>query len=379
MTERKTLVITEGITDKKLVIRLLSFFVSDKVEVFLLKSNIYQLYDYYEYFGTAYEDLDVRLVLLECCKKTHNKRELAVLNHDYSQILLVFDLDPHTSPIFDQKIKKLMCHFDDSSNFGRLYINYPMLEAFRHINPQCLYCMQPDPNFTQSKFLLSDISHYKKDVGSHGFRTEKDTSVQVISYAIQQHLEKAALLLQKTCRDILNDPSWLVALLELQVKEIKKNKQGYIISTFPLMIPELYPGLYRTFLNGAPMPVGKDSCKEQPKLRKNKLMEGKKLMMVNLMGQRSCNFFAPNLEQANLKDCSLDSRKAAVSLKTNQGRCQAPRFWERNWWSHMEDLPKAAPLGFRWIFCRYRRVRNSSRILDAHDYGYAAWAFLVRA
>lgn len=31
-----------------------------------------------------------------------------------------------------------------------------------------------------------------------------------------------------------------------------------------------------------------------------------------------------------------------------------------------------------WVFCRYRRVKNSARILDAHDYGYEAWRFPVR-
>jgi len=39
-----------------------------------------------------------------------------------------------------------------------------------------------------------------------------------------------------------------------------------------------------------------------------------------------------------------------------------------------------APKGFRWVFCRYRKVRgNSQKYLDAHDYGYQSWAFLVRA
>ncbi len=40
---------------------------------------------------------------------------------------------------------------------------------------------------------------------------------------------------------------------------------------------------------------------------------------------------------------------------------------------------KPAPPGYRWVFCRYRRKRNSDELLDAHDYGYEAWAFLVRA
>jgi len=40
---------------------------------------------------------------------------------------------------------------------------------------------------------------------------------------------------------------------------------------------------------------------------------------------------------------------------------------------------KPAPSGFRWVFTRFRRVKNSAKVLDAHDYGYEAWAFLVRA
>ena len=39
---------------------------------------------------------------------------------------------------------------------------------------------------------------------------------------------------------------------------------------------------------------------------------------------------------------------------------------------------KSAPPGYRQIFCRYRRVKNSTKVLDAHDYGYEAWCFLVR-
>lgn len=40
---------------------------------------------------------------------------------------------------------------------------------------------------------------------------------------------------------------------------------------------------------------------------------------------------------------------------------------------------KPAPAGFRWVCVRYRRVKNSTKVLDAHAYGYEAWCFLVRA
>jgi hypothetical protein len=36
------------------------------------------------------------------------------------------------------------------------------------------------------------------------------------------------------------------------------------------------------------------------------------------------------------------------------------------------------PKGMKWIFCRFRKVRgNSGKVLDAREYGYEAWAFLV--
>lgn len=31
-----------------------------------------------------------------------------------------------------------------------------------------------------------------------------------------------------------------------------------------------------------------------------------------------------------------------------------------------------------YIFCRYRRVKNSDRYLDAHDYGYDAWRIPIK-
>jgi hypothetical protein len=31
-----------------------------------------------------------------------------------------------------------------------------------------------------------------------------------------------------------------------------------------------------------------------------------------------------------------------------------------------------------WIFCRYRRVKNSTRMLDAWDYGYVAWCIPIK-
>jgi hypothetical protein len=53
-------------------------------------------------------------------------------------------------------------------------------------------------------------------------------------------------------------------------------------------------------------------------------------------------------------------------------------------WKEVHTSMKAikvppAPPGMKWIFTRFRRVRNSNKVLDAWDYGYQAWPLLVRA
>lgn len=37
----------------------------------------------------------------------------------------------------------------------------------------------------------------------------------------------------------------------------------------------------------------------------------------------------------------------------------------------------SAPKGTRRVFTRFRKTRNGKKILDAYDYGYEAWTFLV--
>ncbi len=31
-----------------------------------------------------------------------------------------------------------------------------------------------------------------------------------------------------------------------------------------------------------------------------------------------------------------------------------------------------------YVYCRYRRVKNSDRYLDAYEYGYKAWRIPIR-
>lgn len=43
---------------------------------------------------------------------------------------------------------------------------------------------------------------------------------------------------------------------------------------------------------------------------------------------------------------------------------------------HKDD--STLPKGYRWVYCKKHRVRNSNRYIYAEDYGYDFWRFPVR-
>jgi|P1105metagenome_2_1110788.scaffolds.fasta_scaffold01613_24 hypothetical protein len=46
--------------------------------------------------------------------------------------------------------------------------------------------------------------------------------------------------------------------------------------------------------------------------------------------------------------------------------------------SPISPLERPSPAKYGFIFVRFRRVKNSNRVLDAWDYGHKAWKIPVR-
>lgn len=83
----------------------------------------------------------------------------------------------------------------------------------------------------------------------------------------------------------------------------------------------------------------------------------------------------------NGKPTPIDLRTLIVvdsAFPSNAG-VRFPRWRRRRYMALRAITTASAPPGWRWVFCRFRRVKNSQRLLDAHEYGYTSWCFLVRA
>lgn len=100
------------------------------IEIYSYKNPIYELIDklYEELVKDEY--LDILLLLKEYETSKREKQKLSKL---YTGIYLIFDFEPHY-PKFD--IKRLIMFkkfFNESLDGGLLLINYPMIEAFKHL------------------------------------------------------------------------------------------------------------------------------------------------------------------------------------------------------------------------------------------------------
>ena len=131
MANRKILLLVEGEkADVALMNHLLSVYdLNIEYEIVSYRTNIHQLYsDLFENNDPSDFDLLQHLKFRE----PDSQRRL-IFDQRYSDVYLVFDLDPQ-DPRFDpEKIRQMAYYFRESSDMGKLYINYPMVESFYHM------------------------------------------------------------------------------------------------------------------------------------------------------------------------------------------------------------------------------------------------------
>lgn len=197
----KILIIVEGSgKDLGLMTKLLTIYgISNNHQIVSYNTNIYDLYQRM-FFEDDPDSLDLLQVL-----KEHEKDETkkVIFDEHYSDIILIFDLDPQAPSFSPEAIIKMAQFFNESSDNGKLYLNYPMVESFYHMKSI------PDPDYINYSVSLCDLPKgiYKsivKRICRIPYKRFAQTK-ESCNTVILQNLEKTNILLQQPTTSIITD------------------------------------------------------------------------------------------------------------------------------------------------------------------------------
>ena len=131
--------------------------IKKKVNFFYYGTNIHVLYEDIK----KDPSLDIIELIKERAKKSQNNSDYKMLNENkFGEIYLIFDLDPQDEKFNCDNIQEMLNVFNNETENGKLYINYPMIESFKHFRSI------PDSNYNTYKIKISKCVTYKQDVAN---------------------------------------------------------------------------------------------------------------------------------------------------------------------------------------------------------------------
>jgi hypothetical protein len=117
------------------------------------------IYDLSNTLG-ADRDLDTFPLIKECCEPLEDIGRKEIVNSsrdEFEAIYLFFDLDYHHTQADLRMVTKLLDLFNNETEFGKIFISYPMVEAIKHISPST--CDYVDLRISAKERAYKNIVH----------------------------------------------------------------------------------------------------------------------------------------------------------------------------------------------------------------------------
>lgn len=241
MSKTKVLLVVEGEKAEPALLRRI-FDVYDlnlDYEIVSYKTNMHVLYGDMFANGADADMLSLTAVLKE---RESDPAKRAVLDDDYSDVLLVFDYEPHDSMFDPRHIKQMVEHFNESTDEGKLFVNYPMVEACRHFRSIS------DPGYLERRVAVKDVCRYKELVGNetvcHDVRKlSKSDFDAIVSMTVQKSLSMCGLEYDLSDPGESYDRIDLSRIAERQNREVEGTGSLWVLGTCLLFICDYSLGL----------------------------------------------------------------------------------------------------------------------------------------
>ena len=244
---KKILLIVEGDSDEVKFLKYLFNNCNKKTEykVYPYRTNIHvlaqELFNNYNDFDEG--NVDVKLVLASC---EDNDRRKQLLYDTYSDIYMIFDFDPqHDCPHFDT-IRRMISYFNDSTLQGKLFINYPMMQSYKHFDKL------PCASFENLEVTLEEINNYKMIVGSISGFTDLTKYNYITYYSIAVHHLKKANKMINGLYEILDIDDYLkldfCSIYDFQLTSFKERKTISVLNTCVFSLIDFAPNKFFSFI-----------------------------------------------------------------------------------------------------------------------------------
>ncbi len=190
--------------------------------------------------GTIDKGLDIVSVL----KENASDEDRKMLDQYFSDVYLVFDMDPHDTLYDDVRLSLAMDYFSDSTENGKLYLNYPMIQSYKHL------CKPFDEDYIDRTVSLDSIKRYKELVNDEAYPGIKDLG----KYTEDTCLMIVKLNLRKVNRILTGSsevPSTdayrtidLAKVLEAQRELLQRERLLYVLNTSVLNVVDFNPTMF---------------------------------------------------------------------------------------------------------------------------------------
>lgn len=246
MGKSKILLLVEGEkVEKELFQHFYNLYGIENVDIVAYKTHVYAFYhrlknDYHDDQGNIdFDFIDLPLFLNDYLKLDGED----LLNEsDFRDIILIFDFDPHDEQFDQEKLNILLENFSDSTGRGKLYLNYPMIESFKHVNS-----LEDHQLFNQSSVHIDILkerhrktSAYKVVVDSGTCINEiEDIDNSIANALMKLHNDKLNYLLENenvSCED----ENRYKLFCSVQCDKLKQENLIWILNTSLLHMLEEY-------------------------------------------------------------------------------------------------------------------------------------------
>ncbi|MCP1144562.1 hypothetical protein [Lysinibacillus endophyticus] len=243
MGKSKVLLVVEGEkVEKELFEHFYSLYGMQDVEIVAYRTNIYAFYnrlrnDFGDTDGKiVYDYIDLPLFLNDYLGLEGDQ----LLNdYDFKDKILIFDYDPHDPQYSLEKLEELLSNFSNSTELGKLYLNYPMVESYNDLS-----------SFNEDEFInysihidlvrnrRGKISEYKAYVDSRTcIKNIKDIDNEIANLLFKLHSKKFCSIVGI---DECDGTDGHVLLCKRQSENLEKNELIWVINTGILHLYDEY-------------------------------------------------------------------------------------------------------------------------------------------